>query len=74
MEEPKVIYMNMPSAVKGFVVKMFDEGEDYYTVVLNPCYNAEQQLETYKHELKHIEAKDLDGYCNANAVELERHA
>lgn len=74
MKDIPVIYMDMPPSTKGFVVKMFDEGEDYYTIVINPCYNREQQLETYKHELKHIVCEDLEGYCDPDVVERLRHA
>jgi len=74
MNEVHTIYMDMRPTVKGFLVKMFDDGEDYYTIVINPKYNAEQQIETYEHELKHIEARDLDGYCDTDIVEMLRHA
>lgn len=74
MKEIRTIYMRMPVDVKGFVVKMFDDGEDYCTVVLNPCYNLEQQQKTYKHELIHIEGGDFDCDCDADMVELLRHA
>lgn len=74
MKEHRTIYMKMPVAVKGFVVKMFDDGEDYETVVLNPCYNWEQQKETYEHEVEHIEARDLEVFGDADAVEFLRHA
>lgn len=69
----KVIYMNMPESVKGYIVKMFDDGEDYYTVVLNPKYNWEQQQATYRHELKHIDARDLERFGDVNELELIRH-
>lgn len=74
MTETRTIYMNMPPSVKGFVIKTFDDGEDYYTVVINPAYNWEQQVETYKHEVKHIELGDLEAYGDADDVELLRHA
>lgn len=73
MKDIHTIYMDMPPSVKGFLVKMFDDGEDYYTIVINPCYNREQQLETYEHEFKHIECRDLDGICDADFVEKLRH-
>lgn len=74
MNDTHTIYMDMPPAVKGFVVKMFDDGEDYVTIVLNPRYNREQQLKTYEHELRHLEANDLEGYCDPNIIEKLRHA
>lgn len=68
------IYMKMPPSVKGMLVKTFDDGEYYYTVVINPMYNIEQQRGTYEHEIRHIECRDLDGFCDAGAVEMLRHA
>ena len=73
-EEPRVIYMDMPVSVKGFVIKTFDDGDDYYTVVLNPKYNWEQQRETYKHEIAHVRSGDLDADMSADAIEMLRHA
>lgn len=73
MKEMHTIYMNMPPSVKGMLAKMFDDGEDYYTVIINPMYNMEQQRETYKHEMKHIECQDLDGICDAGVIEMLRH-
>jgi hypothetical protein len=66
--------MEMPPKCKGFVIRMFDDGEDYDTIVINPCYNWEQQQETYRHELKHIEYKDLEGECDPDVIERLRHA
>lgn len=74
MKEVRTIYMNMPVSSKGFIIKMFDDGEDWYTIVLNPKYNHEQNLETYEHELKHIEGRDLEGYCDPDITEKLRHA
>lgn len=74
MKDIHTIYMDMPPASKGFIVKMFDDGEDYYTVVINPCYNREQQLATYEHELKHIDGRDLEGFCDTDFIEKLRHA
>lgn len=74
MMDHRVIYMKMPPSSKGFIIKTFDDGEDYTTVVINPCYNWEQQRNTYKHELEHIEYGDLDNYGDADALELLRHA
>lgn len=73
MNEYRTIYMDMPVAAKGFVIKTFDNGEDYYTVVLNPKYNWEQNQKTYKHELEHIECGDLDGHGDPNSIERLRH-
>lgn len=73
MNDYHTIYMDMDVGVKGFVIKTFDEDE-HYTIVINPKYNWEQQHGTYEHELKHIEARDLDGCCDADLIERLRHA
>lgn len=73
MNDYHTIYMNMPEGVKGFVIKTFDEGEDYYTIVLNPRYNREQNLRTYMHELDHIEGGDLDRHGNPGFIETLCH-
>ncbi len=73
MNEARTIYINMPPKVKGFVIRMFDDGENYDTIVINPCYNWEQQQKTYEHELKHIESGDLEGDCDPNTIERLRH-
>ena len=73
MNEVRTIYVEMPPAIKGYLVKMFDDGEDYYTIVINPCYNREQQLETYEHELRHLKCYDLDDFCDVDVIERMRH-
>lgn len=73
MNEMHTIYMKMPPGVKGFVIKTFDEDE-HYTIVLNPCYNIEQQRDTYTHELRHIKCLDLDDLGDPGILEMLRHA
>ena len=46
----KAILMDLPTTVRGFVV-----GKDEPTIVLNARLSHEANIETYKHELKHIE-------------------
>ena len=74
MNDIRTIYMQMDPKCKGFVVRIFDDGEDFDTIVINPCYNWEQQQETYKHEMKHITCKDLEGFCDPDFIEKLRHA
>lgn len=73
MNEVRVIYADLPPTVKGMLVKTFDE-EECYTVVLNSRLNAEQNIETYKHELKHLKAKDFDQVDKpVDEIEYVRH-
>lgn len=73
MNEVKVIFCDLPPAVKGMLVRTFD-GEERYTVVINSRLNIEQQREAYEHEMKHMRAKDFDEVeKSADEVELLRH-
>lgn len=72
INEFHTIFMDLPPSVKGMVVRSFDN-EEYYTIVLNARYNAEQQLMAYQHEVEHILHHDFDGYCDTDIVEKERH-
>ena len=73
MNEVRVIYVDFPPRIPGMLVKTFDE-EDCYTIVLNSRLSAEQNRETYEHELKHIKAKDFDEVDkSADEIEMVRH-
>ena len=69
------IYMDLPLNVKGYILKMFDDGEDYATVVINSRYNMEQNLETARHEIEHYENDDFAkaDFITIDEVEWERH-
>lgn len=69
------VYMDLPLSVKGYILKMFDDGEDYSTVIINSRYNAEQNRQTAKHELEHYEQNDFEEVKNVdiNEIEWERH-
>lgn len=69
MDNVKVIYADLPCTCKGMVVRMFDDGEDYDTVVLNSRLNWEQNVETYKHELWHIEHDDFNSVLPVAVLE-----
>lgn len=65
MLNAEVVFADLPPRVKGMLVKMFDDGEDYFTIVINSSLNAEQQREAYEHEVKHYKAKDFDRINNS---------
>lgn len=62
------IFTDLPLTIKGFVKRTFDDGEYYYTIVLNAQYNKEQQEEAYLHEMRHIMNNDFD---KENVEEIE---
>lgn len=53
----KAILMDLPTTVRGFVV-----GKDEPAIVLNARLSHEANIETYKHELKHIERDDFEKF------------
>lgn len=73
MDNINVIYCDLPPKVKGMVVKTFDE-EECYTIVLNSRLTAEQNKETYEHEMKHLKARDFDEIDKSvDEIEYVRH-
>ena len=74
MERIQVVFIDLPPGTNGTTVKMFDDGEDCFTIVLNSRLNWEQQRETYLHELKHIGCHDFDVVeVSVDTVEWVRH-
>lgn len=65
----KVIYADLPERIKGYVVRMFDDGEYFDTIVLNSRLNREQNVITYKHECWHIENGDFDSVLPVSVLE-----
>ena len=73
MEDVNVIFCDLPPRIKGMLVKTFD-GEECYTVVINSRLNIEQQREAYKHEMKHMRARDFDEVDkDVDEIEYIRH-
>lgn len=70
MNNVRVVMVDLPCSFKGFVKY---DGENY-VVVLNSRLNREQNMETYLHELKHIERGDLEKELNVQEVEYAVHS
>ena len=74
MFNANVVYADLPPHMKGMLVKTFDGIEEFYTVVINSCLNNEQQIEAYRHEMKHVGERDFDILAGtADAIEMVRH-
>ena len=65
------VIQDLPIGIKGFVVE--DGAEDFYTIVLNARYSREANIETHKHELKHIEGGDFRSGESADDIEVRAH-
>lgn len=69
-DDVRTILQDLPVGIRGFTV--LDEN-GYPTVVLNARYSRETNLETYKHELAHIERGDFYRSESANELEVWAH-
>ena len=74
MRIPEVILYDLPTDIKGILVKTFDDGEDYYTIMINSRLGYEEQINTYKHEIEHLRQRDFDMFdMSVDRIEYERH-
>lgn len=70
MTDVNVSVIDLPCRIRGFVRKNQD---DTFTIVLNSRLSQENLLQTYKHELSHIQNGDFDNNVTANIVERRAH-
>lgn len=74
MIRPNVVLCDLPPHIRGAIIKTFDNGEDFYTVVLNSRLSREEQRETYLHETRHLDANDFDNVeVSVDTIEYLRH-
>ena len=74
MEMVKVFLIDLPAAVYGFTTYYFDEdGQAYYTIFINTKMNVEKQVETYRHEVAHIDSGDFGSMRKVDEIEYYRH-
>ena len=74
MDKIKVILMDLPHSIKGFTVYYFDEdGQSYYTIMINSHLCSAAQCKTYDHEIRHIDNRDFDSMFPVDVLEGIRH-
>ena len=61
---------DLPSGVKGFI--LHDENDDY-TIFLNDRLGRIMNLETFNHEMDHIDCDDIYATDTADYIEKTRH-
>lgn len=66
----RTVYYNLPNTIKGFTVSTND---DFFTIILNQNLSHMQNMETYYHELKHIQNGDFSKNCSAGLLEIVAH-
>lgn len=62
--------VDLPHEVKGFTKKNKDGS---YTIMINARLSSEMQINTYDHEIRHIENGDYDKDILVNSTEVQRH-
>ena len=73
MERVRILLMQLPATIRGFTVYSFDEGEMYYTIIINTALNTIMQTQTYIHEVDHIKNNDFDKVISVQELESIRH-
>ena len=58
------------SKIKGFVC---EDADGIYNIYVNKDHSHEQQMQTVKHELEHIENEDIQSPTPADQLEAKRH-
>lgn len=64
----KIIYMDLPIRIKGFV----KETDGFFDIVLNQNLSYEQNVQSFFHELIHIENDDFSKF-NVQLIEYYAH-
>lgn len=70
MDNIRTILADLPSTVGGYTISTPD---GYFTVVLNQNLSYQRNVETYAHELDHIQNGDFDKKCSSDLIEFYTH-
>lgn len=69
MDNIKTIMLDLPNTIGGYTVLH----DGFYTIVLNKNHSHEKNVESYLHELSHIQNKDFEKKCSADLIEIYAH-
>ena len=69
LDNAKVIYLDLPTTIGGFVKKT----DDFYTIVLNSRLSYDRNRESYMDEIDHIVSDAMDQDIHADQIELQSH-
>lgn len=70
MDDIITVLVDLPHTIGGYTLR--DRWGDY-TVVLNARMSREKQLETYRHELRHIQCDDFNSPKTVDLIEIRAH-
>lgn len=69
----RVAYIDLPCKVHGLTVYHCEDGQTYYTIIINARDSVERQLKTINHELNHVRNGDIYTMIPVQELELLRH-
>lgn len=73
MEQIRVMEIDMPLSVKGFVKRTYEDEGEFYTICINSKLTNEKKYFAIVHELTHINEGDFDKAVPIGLLERERH-
>ena len=74
MERIQVVLTDLPPRVHGLTVYCYDDdGQAYYTILINARLSAQMQCDAYDHEVSHIDNYDFDCMLPVEDLEAVRH-
>lgn len=63
---------HLPGSIKAFIVRCYEDA-DWFTIFINASLSQQAQLETLRHELKHIKNNDFSSELTATEIEDYEH-
>ena len=73
-ENVKVVFRPFDCDFRGAVLCRYEDGENYYTIVINENLSEAAQIRTIRHEIAHIAHNDFDSDMPIGEIEAIRHA
>ena len=70
IQDVNTILVDLPCKIRAYTVANRDLT---YTIVLNARLSHEMQLESYQHELDHIQRGDYEKKCSVDLIEFYAH-
>ena len=72
-ERVRVLFKPFDCDFRGVTLCRFDDGESYYTIVINENLSEEARERTFNHEISHIERGDFESDIPIDEIERMRH-
>ena len=69
-DDINIIMCDLPCSIGGHTYKSID---GYYTIILNSRLSHERNMQTYQHELDHINREELGAKSDVDLLEFRAH-